>query len=103
MFTICGKWNHVRRFFHDKSCRPVEDVLAELQGWKSEDAGLEWGKNSALLSEIRARIQRRAAQLEQSHKRIRRAVHLKVRELTVVPLFPPDLLALLILQPEVKP
>jgi len=81
----------------------VEDILAELQGWRSEDAGREWGRDSLLLSEIRARIERRAAQLEQSHKRIRRAVHLKVRELTVVPLFPPDLLALLVLLPEVKP
>ena len=86
-----------------EKCEIIKGVLTELGDWEANNTGRGWGKNSALLSEIRARIEQRATQLEQSHKRIRRAVHLKVRELTVAPLFPPDLLALLVLHPEVKP
>lgn len=44
-------------------------------------------------------LQQRAATLERNHKRVRQAVALRVRELTVVPQLPPDLLGLLILQP----
>ena len=44
-------------------------------------------------------IQSRAAELEASHKRIRQAVSLRVRQLTVEPQLPPDLLGLLALQP----
>lgn len=51
---------------------------------------------------VRERITARAAELEKSHKRIRQAVSLKVRQLTVSPQFPPDLLGILILQPVVK-
>jgi superfamily II DNA or RNA helicase len=43
----------------------------------------------------------RAAELERSHKRVRQAVALKVRQLTVAPQFPPDLLGILMLQPVV--
>jgi len=48
---------------------------------------------------IHERIKTRAAELEKSHKRVRQAVSLRVRELTVVPQFPPDLLGLLVLHP----
>jgi superfamily II DNA or RNA helicase len=48
------------------------------------------------------RIKARAVELEQSHKRIRQAVSLRVRELAVKPQLPPDLLGILVLQPEVK-
>ncbi|MCR4415818.1 MAG: DEAD/DEAH box helicase, partial [Thermoguttaceae bacterium] len=51
---------------------------------------------------VRERIKARAAELEKSHKRVRQAVSLKVRQLTVAPQFPPDLLGILILQPVVK-
>lgn len=46
-------------------------------------------------------IQARAAELEQSHKRVRQAVSLRIRELKVEPQFPPDLLGLFVLQPMV--
>ena len=50
---------------------------------------------------LRERIAARAAELEASHKRIRQAVSLRVRELRLVPQFPPDLLGILVLQPVV--
>ena len=62
----------------------VEAVLAD---WPMLEAAL------------RGRIETRAADLEKSHKRVRRAVALKVRGLTVAPQHPPDMLGLLVLQP----
>lgn len=53
----------------------------------------------ALEAALRGRIETRAADLERSHKRVRQAVALKVRGLTVAPQHPPDLLGLLVLQP----
>ena len=53
----------------------------------------------ALEAALRGRIETRAADLEKSHKRVRQAVALKVRGLTVAPQYPPDLLGLLVLQP----
>ena len=50
---------------------------------------------------LHQRIEERAAELEKSHKRILRAVSLKVRQLTLAPQFPPDLLGILVLQPAV--
>jgi hypothetical protein len=50
---------------------------------------------------LRERISARALELEKSHKRIRQAVGLRVRELNVKPQLPPDLLGILILQPVV--
>jgi superfamily II DNA or RNA helicase len=47
-------------------------------------------------------IAERGAELERSHKRVRQAVGLRVRELAVAPQFPPDLLGILILQPVVS-
>ncbi|MGH6877132.1 MAG: helicase-related protein, partial [Rhizomicrobium sp.] len=52
--------------------------------------------------EIRLRLERRANELEESHKRIRRAVSLRVRELAVKPQLPPDMLGLLVMQPFVS-
>jgi len=56
----------------------------------------EW---PALEHAVRTRIEARAAELEASHRRVRQAVSLKVRRLTVAPQLPPDLLGLLVLQP----
>jgi superfamily II DNA or RNA helicase len=66
-----------------------ELTAAALAAWPALEPGL------------RERIQARAGKLEQSHKRVRQAVSLRVRELTVAPQLPPDLLGLLILQPRV--
>ncbi len=66
-----------------------ERVAAALEAWP----GLE--------APIRARISARAGELQKSHKRIRQAVGLQVRELAVEPQFPPDLLGVLVLQPVV--
>lgn len=54
-----------------------------------------------LESELHERINARASELEKSHKRVRQAVALKVRQLTVSPQLPPDLLGILVLQPVV--
>ena len=53
----------------------------------------------ALEAALRGRIETRAADLEESHKRVRQAVAMKIRGLTVTPQYPPDLLGLLVLQP----
>jgi len=50
---------------------------------------------------LREHIAARADELEASHRRIRQAVSLRVRELEVAPQFPPDLLGILVLQPMV--
>ncbi|MBI2925884.1 MAG: DEAD/DEAH box helicase [Verrucomicrobia bacterium] len=52
---------------------------------------------------IRQTMQGRAENLTEAHRRIRQAVSLKVRGLTVKPQMPPDLLGLLVLQPLVIP
>ena len=64
-----------------------ELIAASLDAWPALDAAL------------RQQITARAAEVEASHKRIRQAVSLRVRELRVVPQFPPDLLGILVLQP----
>lgn len=50
---------------------------------------------------LRDQIAARAAELEKSHKRVRQAVSLRVRELSVKPQLPPDLLGILVLHPVV--
>ncbi|MCL4207493.1 MAG: DEAD/DEAH box helicase [Pirellulaceae bacterium] len=50
---------------------------------------------------IRPLIQARAVELQESHKRVRQAVSLKIRQLSLAPQLPPDLLGLLVLQPMV--
>lgn len=55
----------------------------------------------ALEAALRGRIETRAVDLEKSHKRVRQAVALKVRGLTITPQHPPDLFGLLVLQPVV--
>ncbi|MBY0523559.1 MAG: DEAD/DEAH box helicase [Gemmataceae bacterium] len=54
-----------------------------------------------LQTELERRIATRASELEKSHKRVRQAVALKVRQLNVAPQLPPDLLGILVLQPVV--
>jgi superfamily II DNA or RNA helicase len=54
-----------------------------------------------LQASLRERIKARAEELEKSHKRVRQAVALRVRELSVAPQLPPDLLGILVLQPVV--
>ena len=74
--------------------------LAMAEKRELVDAAL--GAWPTIESTVRQRITARAAELEKSHKRVRQAVALKVRQLTVSPQFPPDLLGILVLQPVVK-
>lgn len=50
-------------------------------------------------SALREKINARSLELAKSHKRVRQAVALRIRELAIEPQFPPDLLGLLVLQP----
>jgi len=81
-------------------------LLAEAQ----PDANLTMSEKRALTASILERwptleekltphIQARAHDLQEAHKRIRQAVRLRVRELTVRPQLPVDLLGVLVLQP----
>ncbi|NGO39040.1 DEAD/DEAH box helicase [Limisphaera ngatamarikiensis] len=84
----------------------VRRALGQIGEWRAasgEQGSGEWGEGHPLQSAIRKRIQERAKELEESHKRIRQAVSLRVRGLDVKPQFPPDLLGLLVLQPLVLP
>jgi len=47
-------------------------------------------------------VKKRASELEQSYKRIRRSIHLRTKDLQINPHLPPDLLGLFVLQPMVK-
>ncbi|GAB4370790.1 MAG: helicase-related protein [Calditrichia bacterium] len=78
----------------------VEAALREIGEWSATRP--EWGDGKQIQEGIRTRIFWRARELEESHKRIRKAVSLRVRELKITPQFPPDLLGILILQPEVR-
>ncbi len=69
---------------------------------KKELVGAALRTWEGMKAEIQPRLERRAKELEESHKRIRRAVSLRVRELAVKPQLPPDLLGLLVLQPLVS-
>jgi len=68
-----------------------ELVRAALEEWQG------------LKSKAELLIHGRAKMLEETHKRIRKAADLTVREVVVKPQLPPDLLGLLVLQPLVKP
>jgi len=85
----------------------VRAALDEIGEWHggvtSRGYPGEWGEGHPIQQGVRERIAQRAGALEDSHKRIRRAVSLRVRELAVKPQFPPDLLGLLVLQPVVTP
>jgi superfamily II DNA or RNA helicase len=88
----------------------TEDDALRLLGTAQPDANLTLDeKRSAIqptldawknrADDLHNRIHLRAAELEKSHKRIRQAVSLKVRDLTVTPQLPPDLLGMILLQP----
>ncbi len=55
-----------------------------------------------LRHDVEGHVGRRAKALEESHKRIRQAVSMRVRELEVKPQLPADLLGILVLQPMVQ-
>jgi hypothetical protein len=64
-----------------------ELVAAALDAWPSME------------DDVQKRIMGRAKELEKSHKRVRRAASLKIRDLVLKPQLPPDLLGILVLQP----
>jgi superfamily II DNA or RNA helicase len=66
-----------------------ELIASAIETWREMATALEH------------QIKDRARELEKSHKRVRKAVSLRVRELSLAPQFPPDLLGILVLQPVV--
>jgi superfamily II DNA or RNA helicase len=78
--------------------KPDANVLMSEKRELVATALAEW---PALETALRSRVHERGAELERSHKRVRQAVGLRIRELAVAPQFPPDLLGMLILQPVV--
>jgi superfamily II DNA or RNA helicase len=56
----------------------------------------------SLQSQLNERIESRARNLAEAHKRIRKAASLRIQALAVQPQLPPDLLGILILQPMVE-
>lgn len=102
--ATAGKSGHVAWLTEDEALRLLTTAAPDANVPMAEkrqlvaDALEAWPR---LQQDIRMRIEHRAAELEKSHKRVRQTVALKVRELKVVPQFPPDLLGLLVLQPVV--
>jgi superfamily II DNA or RNA helicase len=87
---------------NSEALRLLSEAKADMNVPMSEKRELinlalkSWPEVESALAET---IGARAAELEKSHKRIRQAVSLRVRELTVEPQLPPDLLGVLVLQP----
>ncbi len=79
----------------------AEAAIKGLGEWKI--IGNEWDKGGRVQEEISKRINARALELERSHKQIRKAMSMRIRELRVKPQLPPDLLGILVLQPVVRP
>jgi hypothetical protein len=90
-------------------CQPLKSLK---EGKAQPDANIPMAEKRELIAatlermpaiegQLNERIGVRAANLEKSHKRVRQAVALKVRQLTVAPQLPPDLLGVLVLQPVV--
>lgn len=77
---------------------PVANVPVAEKEERTGEALAAW---EPLRETLRGMLAARAKELEKSHKRIRQAVGLRVRELSVAEQWPPDLLGVLILQPAV--
>ncbi len=92
---------------------PEEEAFKLLAGAKpdaniSPNEKKDWIKKAletwpTLEKTINEQISARAKELEDTHKRIRKSIKLRVRELVVVPQFPADLLGILVLVPVVGP
>lgn len=76
----------------------LRDALEEIGPWPDAASASTATEVQKLLEST---ICQRAAELEENHRRIRKAVSLKIRQLQVQPQFPPDLLGVLVLQPVV--
>jgi len=82
------------------SARPDANVPSSEKQELVEQALNAWSVTETLL---KPHVEARAADLENSHKRVRQAVGMRVRQLKVRPQLPVDLLGLLVLQPTVTP
>ena len=78
----------------------IEELLTTLQPWNENVA--HWGKHNAVQRTIKEVVEARAKELRDRYRRLRRATGARLRDLKVVPQFPPDLLSLLIALPQPK-
>lgn len=78
----------------------LEEILQNFRGW--DDKKIFTTRNDKFASETRQLLYNRAKELEDSHKRIRKAAALQIKDFSIEPLFPPDLIGLLVLQPVEK-
>jgi len=77
----------------------LQEALSDLEPWYPQAHVKNWGIAHPLQKGIREWVEERAAALEESYKRLRKAMTLKGKAPTLKPYLPPDLLGLLVLQP----
>jgi hypothetical protein len=77
----------------------LQEALSDLEPWYLQAHVKNWGIAHPLQKGIREWVEERAAALEESYKRLRKAMTLKGKAPTLRPYLPPDLLGLLVLQP----
>jgi hypothetical protein len=77
-----------------------EDIVSMVE--KRELVSMALNDWERVMPALRQRLDERAAELLESHRRVRQAVAMKIRGLVFKPQLPPDLLGMLILQPMVK-
>lgn len=77
----------------------LRDVLRHLPGRREGQEERE--VNLAVSKELKRVLECRAKELLESHKRIRQELQMKIKGMKVEPLYPPDILGVLILEPEV--
>ena len=75
----------------------VERALSRVDPWTEE--AFEGNSLSPVGEAVRAQINERAAELTDAHRRLRQAMGEASRSLELKPVFPPDLLGLVVLQP----
>jgi hypothetical protein len=78
------------------AARPDENTDTVVKEAAARQALDAW---TLTLPVVRPVLEARAKELEASHKRVRQAVKMRVREFKVVPQMPPDLLGVLVLLP----
>jgi len=79
----------------------IERALSQVKPWTEQ--AFEGGTLSPVGEAVRAQINERAAELTDAHRRLRQAMREAQRDLRLVPVFPPDLLGIVVLQPLLSP
>ncbi len=78
----------------------IENALYELEGWQTFQPKHQ--SSAAIFDHLRTTIEQRAKELERQYVQLQQELHQKIEGLTLTPQFPPDLLGILVLQPQVR-